>query len=216
MAETTKKTSDIYEALVAFQADIPRVEKTSSADTGKYSYSYASLDVLTPIVFEKLSALGVAYTTAPTVRDDGLFVLRAELVHAGSNTSITADYPLGNPNAPAQAIGSAVTYARRYALLALTGIAPVGEDDDGAKASEATASAASAPATPAKDTAESVRNEMGSLVNDPEKSKVSGEDANAIMEEVAPGKVPAQWTLTELKKGRDKLKALSKERQADG
>jgi hypothetical protein len=214
MAEaTTKKTNNIYTALVEFQKDIPIITKDSTADTGKYSYDYASLDKITPLVFEKLSALDVVYTTAPTVREDGTFVLRAKLIHAPSETEIAADYPLGNPNAPAQGIGSAVTYARRYALLAMTGIAPTGDDDDGAKASAETAKAAARP-EPVKDSAQSVRDEMGALVNKPDENKVTGDDANAIMEEIAPGKSPAQWTLTELKKGRDKLIALSNERKA--
>lgn len=214
MAEPTKNLSNIYTALVEFQSDIPTITKDSTADTGKYSYDYASLDRITPIVFGKLTALGVAYVASPTVREDGIFVLRAQLIHAASETKIEADYPLGSPNAPAQGVGSAITYARRYALLAMTGIAPTGEDDDGAKASAETAKAVAAKSEPAKDTAQAVRDEMGTLVNKYSETLVNGDDANGIMEEVAAGKTPNQWTLAELKKGRDKLKALSEERKA--
>ena len=218
MAET-KKTEypNLASALVAFQADLPKIERDSQANipskTGQgYKYDYASLDVMTPIIFKKLSEVGLAYTAAPSFID-GTFGLYAQLIHT-SGESIGGLYPLGNPNAPAQAIGSAITYARRYALLALTGVQPADQDDDGAAASQAAASAA-APKVPAKETAETVREDMGSLVNNPTKFKVSGEDANTIMEEVAPGKTPNQWTLTELKKGRDKLLALSNERIAE-
>ena len=213
MAESATKSKTVYDALVAFQAEIPTISKGSTVDSGKYSYDYASLDAITPVVLPMLSALGVAYVASPTLREDGMFVLRAELVHGASNTRITSEYPLGSPNAPAQGIGSAITYARRYALLAMTGIAPTGEDDDGAKASAETAKAAKAPEV--KDTPiDVVRAEMGALVNSEATSKVSGEDANNVMQEIAPDKVPAQWTLAELKKGRDRLKALSEERIA--
>lgn len=214
MTESTSKTN-VFTALVEFQKKIPSVTKDSTADTGKFSYDYASLDRITPIIFERLASLGVSYTAAPTVREDGIFVLRARLTHGASGTDIVADYPLGNPNAPAQAIGSAITYARRYALLAMTGVAPTGEDDDGKRASEATASAAAAAITaPAKETPLTMQEEIAAFVNNPA-NKVTGEDANGKMEEVAPGKTPAQWTVADLKKGREKLVALSAERKAD-
>ena len=44
------------------------------------------------------------------------------------------EYPLPSANTPAQQMGSAITYARRYCLLAVTGVAPEDEDDDGASA----------------------------------------------------------------------------------
>lgn len=65
---------------------------------------------------------------------------------------------------------------------------------------------------PKRETIESVRADITALINDKD-SKVEGEDANAIMGEIAPDKTPGQWTLTELKKGRDKLQALSAERK---
>jgi hypothetical protein len=57
------------------------------------------------------------------------FVLRYTLTHVPSGEFQTGDYPL-NLSDP-QKMGSAITYARRYALLAVTGIAAEDEDDDG-------------------------------------------------------------------------------------
>lgn len=214
-AKATPKSTftNIAEALVAFQSDIPIPTKDSSADTGKYSYDYASLDKLTPMIFAKLSAVGIAYTAAPTIREDGLFVLRAQLLHT-SGEYVTGDYPLGSPSNPAQAIGSAITYARRYALLSLTGVAPTGDDDDGAGASAAQAAApAQEKATPPPTTAQTLRAELGTLItdNDP---VVTGEDANNILAEITGGKPPAAWTAANLKEAKKQITELIATRKA--
>lgn len=205
---TGTKYPNLAAALVAFQADIPVPRKDSTADTGKFSYDYASLDKLTPVIFEKLTAVGIAYSAAPDLTELG-FGLRAQLIHE-SGESIGGFYPLGSPNNPAQTIGSAITYARRYALLALTGVAPEGTDDDGAKATEAQgkvlATAATATAS-GKESPDSVRAEMGAIIEG-SGGTVTGEDANDVMAEVTGNKPAANWTLTDLKKGRDALKAL--------
>ncbi len=69
---------------------------------------------------------GLAWVTRPTVVD-GRFVLAYELRHT-SGEAITGEYPLtgGTP----QEIGSAITYARRYCLCSVTGVAPESDDDD--------------------------------------------------------------------------------------
>lgn len=212
-AKATKtKYGSIAEALIAFQSDIPVPSKDSTADTGKYSYDYASLDKLTPMIFEKLTDVGIAYVTAPDVREDGVFGLRAKLVHE-SGEELGGFYPLGNPNSPAQAIGSAITYARRYALLALTGVAPTGEDDDGQKATAAQAAANSAPAkAPAATGAVALRAEMGELITS-SGGLITGDDANEIMAKITDGKSPDQWSVADLKKGRVQLDALIEDRK---
>lgn len=216
MAETKKADfPNLATALVAFQSNLPKIRRTETAKVGTYSYDYASLDKITPIIFKELSAVGLAYTAAPTVID-GTFGLYAQLVHT-SGEAIGGLYPLGNPNARAQDIGSAITYARRYALLALTGVQPDDEDDDGAAASDAQAAANAAEkadAAPKKETAQDFRDKIAALIND-EDSLVVGDDANAVLEEVAPGKSPNQWTLTDLKKALPKLQELSDTRKGD-
>lgn len=200
--------ADIYEALVAFQAELPTVTKDSEADTGKYTYRYTSLDKLVETILPVLNKHGIGYVAAPDTVD-GLAVLNARLVHKGG-TSFGGNYPLGNPNIPAQSMGSALSYARRYALLALTGVAPAGEDDDGAAASSAQAQA-NEPAKVSQTSAQALRAEMGSLIT--AENKVTGEDANTIMAEVSGGKEPKDWTAADLKKGIEKLNALITERK---
>ena len=82
---------------------------------------------------------GLAHTQTIQPISDDLMVLRTTLLHE-SGESITSDLPLpirqegGRGNAM-QALGSTLTYARRYGLLAIYGLA--GDDDDGETAAPA-------------------------------------------------------------------------------
>lgn len=118
-------------ALAAVQEKLPHIAKDQEADTGTYKYSYADLATVSQAVLPLLGANGLAFTSFPTVVD-GKFVLRYQLLHK-SGERLGGEYPLGGGNA--QAVGSSITYARRYALCAVTGVAP--DDDDDAAAAVA-------------------------------------------------------------------------------
>jgi len=132
-------------ALAAFQEALPNVSKGHKATAGTYSYTYADLTDVSAAVVPLLAKQGLAWSAKPTLTDAG-FVLAYSLRHTDGHVE-SGEYPLPDPTkTPAQQLGSAITYARRYALTAITGVAPGGDDDDGAKAQEARSSAASKPA----------------------------------------------------------------------
>lgn len=126
-------------ALAAFQAALPRVGKDNTAqvrsDKGNYQYRYADLAEITPAVLPLLARHGLAWCTLPTIDDQGRFILRYRLGHT-SGECVEGLYPLPNPASSSQVLGSAITYARRYALCAVTGVAPGDDDDDAAAASQ--------------------------------------------------------------------------------
>lgn len=129
-----RTTKDLAAALAAFQAELPAIHKGETANVvtskGKYSYSYASLGDISKVVLPLLGKHGLAWATMPALNDTR-FVLRYMLMHS-SGESVVGEYPLTG-NTP-QEIGSAITYARRYCLCSVTGVAP-DDDDDGAAAS---------------------------------------------------------------------------------
>ena len=135
--------SDLNAALAKLQADLPRIRKADRADTGKFSYTFAPLPDVTEALMPLLAKHGLSFTAMPTVTDTGAFVLQFELRHAAGE-SITGQWPLRAGDTPQQQ-GSAISYARRYALLSVTGAAP-DDDDDGAAASTVKTSTAK-PAT---------------------------------------------------------------------
>lgn len=134
-------------ALALVQAELPRVAKSETAKvTGKtkagdpisYSYKYADLADVSAAVLPLLGKHGLAFTAWPTLTEDRKgFVLRYQLLHE-SDEQLTGEYPL-SMGIGAQALGSEITYARRYALCAVTGISP--DNDDDAAGAEAAAAA---------------------------------------------------------------------------
>lgn len=122
-------------AVSALQGELPVVEKLNKANAGAgRSYKWADLTLLTEKVMPLLSKHGLAFISYPNYAD-GVFGLSFQLVHE-SGGEIAGHYPLPDNGKP-QDIGSAITYARRYALAAVTGVAPGGDDDDAQKAQAA-------------------------------------------------------------------------------
>ena len=127
----------LWDALAAFQRTLPSIRKGQTAKVqtksgSDYSYDYADLTDVSEIVLPALGAVGLAWFTALDTREDGTLTLRWELVHGPSGDSRTGSIPVGRSGQDWQGIGSAITYARRYALTAATGVAPGGDDNDGA------------------------------------------------------------------------------------
>lgn len=132
------ETASLAAALAAVQAELPTIHKGETAivptKNGRYSYSYADLASITRVILPVLGRHGLAWTTMPTVQD-GRFVLAYRLMHTSGET-LEGMYPLPDGRGP-QETGSAITYARRYALCSVTGVAPDDDDDDAAAAQAA-------------------------------------------------------------------------------
>lgn len=123
----------LAEALLWLQRDPPVVPKSRSGQVGNQKTKYADLTVVNSTVLTRLNLYGVTWSCSPTMVG-AVFVLRWELLHVPTGEAKTGDYPIAN--GPPQAMGSAITYARRYALLSVTGIAAEDDDDDAHAASE--------------------------------------------------------------------------------
>ncbi|WP_020385943.1 ERF family protein [Kribbella catacumbae] len=129
-------------ALAAVQAELPRIvarevaKVTGETKQGKpvnYSYKYAGLATVADAIMPMLGKHGLSFVTCPTLIG-ARFVLRYELLHS-SGQRLGGLYPLAEDVRSPQAMGSQITYARRYCLCAMTGVSP--EDDDDAAAAEA-------------------------------------------------------------------------------
>jgi hypothetical protein len=112
--------------------------KTKDGREYSYQYSYATLADVTEAVMPHLGKNALAFV-AWTQHTPRGFALVYQLVHE-SDEWIGGEWTL--PDDDPQAIGSEITYARRYCLQALTGVAAKGKvgeapaDDDGRFASE--------------------------------------------------------------------------------
>lgn len=131
---TTTKHPTLAAALAAFQLEVPTIAKGNTAAVFG-GYKYADLTDVTQVVLPLLGKHGLAFSAAPTYDSDGRFVLAYALMHEDGG-EVRGTYPLPANGKP-QDIGSAITYARRYALTAVTGVAPGGDDDNAAAAQKA-------------------------------------------------------------------------------
>ncbi len=128
----------LFSALLSAQKAFGKVLKESVNPHLKNKY--AALDSVLDAVRDPLLEAGIillqpAVDTGERDEHGNLKVatVRTILVHAESGESYEVQTSIPIPKNDAQGFGSAVTYARRYALLGLLGLAP--EDDDGNAAS---------------------------------------------------------------------------------
>lgn len=123
---------NVAKALAAAQKNFPKVKK----DTSGYGYKYATLDQCLDAVQGPLADQGLAITQILSPSNPQEIHLQTILMHT-SGEWLLSDFAIpavaNKGMNQAQALGSAITYARRYALCAICGIAAE-EDDDGAAA----------------------------------------------------------------------------------
>ena len=128
---TSESTAAISAALAAAQGELTNARKTKTAKAGSYSYGYAPLEEVLDTIRKPLSDNHLAITQDCRRDTAGTTVLTRLLHDSGE----WIEYgPLTIESGPdAQAVGGAITYARRYAILSALGIA-ADDDDDGAGA----------------------------------------------------------------------------------
>jgi hypothetical protein len=118
--------ANVHAALCAAQAEFAPAVKNSNNPA--FRSKYADLQSCIEAVGPALNKHGIAYYW-DAIQDEGQWVVECHLVHAATTTAITCAWPVIIDKANAQGFASGSTYARRYSLMAVTGLAP--EDDDG-------------------------------------------------------------------------------------
>ena len=135
-AMSLKPRTAFWEAFHAFQGELPRVEKEGNAQRYKYVQLHDALNALYPVL--QKHGLTVHHET---FMREGDLVIRAVLRHVGGHRQESElAFPVGKIEVKGglnlmQAMGSIITYSRRYTLMAVTGMTD-GLDDDGAKAGD--------------------------------------------------------------------------------
>lgn len=121
----------IFGALAAAQLHMGPALKDSSNPA--FKSKYADLSSVMAACLPALNSNGIA-VFQPTGEDESGRFVRTILAHSSGET-IECRVPLIVSKNDMQGYGSAVTYARRYGLMSMAGIAP--EDDDGNAAAKA-------------------------------------------------------------------------------
>ena len=121
----------IAAALAAAQAEMGKALK--QANNPHFRSKYADLGSVMDACLPALNRHGIA-VIQPTLDDDDSRYVETILLHT-TGEKLSCRVPLIVQKNDMQGYGSAVTYARRYGLMCMAGIAP--EDDDGNAAAEA-------------------------------------------------------------------------------
>lgn len=119
-------SESMYADLLAAQMEMPALQK--SAINPHFGNRFVPLDDLIPAVLPILNKHNLVLVQQPTVAD-GQPALRTVLLHT-SGEVLESTMLLQPTKADPQQQGSAITYARRYALLSWLGLV-ADEDDDG-------------------------------------------------------------------------------------
>lgn len=128
--KVTHKT--IGAALAAAQSEMGKALKDSK--NPHFKSNYADLSSVTDACMPALSKNGIAVIQPPFDDETGRYV-KTILIHGETGETLECRVPLIVQKNDMQGYGSACTYARRYGLMSMAGIAP--EDDDGNAAAKA-------------------------------------------------------------------------------
>jgi hypothetical protein len=120
----SESINDLATALSAAQAEMGGAVKDSANPF--FKSKYADLTSVVKAIKEPFANHGLSYTQFPCAAD-GCVGVTTRLMHS-SGQWLESEYMLPMVKNDPQAAGSAITYARRYALQAMAGI-PTADDD---------------------------------------------------------------------------------------
>ncbi len=130
--------SEIWKALLEVQKEAPALQRDGL--NPHFKSKYVTLETVMATVLPILNRHGVLLIQGTDFDDSG-DVLFTKLIHADTGETAESVMRLRVSKDDAQGLGSAMTYARRYAIMGMLGLV-ADADDDG--------NAASAPKKPAK------------------------------------------------------------------
>jgi hypothetical protein len=125
---TDTKKMNINEAFCAAQSEIGVARKNTSNPF--FKSKYADLKECFNACSDALNRHGI-HISQPTMLEGDLFVIRTILTHTSGESMQDFGVPIvgwREATNPAQAFGSGQTYARRYGLCGMVGIAPADDD----------------------------------------------------------------------------------------
>jgi hypothetical protein len=169
MITTSNEIAALATALAAAQAEIENAAKDGA--NPHFRSKYASMEAVVYACKATLPKHGLSYVQFPGMAGDYVTVTTRLMHKSGEWIEGTLPMPVGKRDA--HGVGSAISYARRYSLMAVVGIAA--EDDDGNAAVQG-GEVKSAPPAGRKSSAQAKRD------GDHEKVKSMLESASTIEE----------------------------------
>ena len=125
--ETSESINEISAALAKAQGQIENAIKDSNNPF--FKSRYADLTSVWAACRKQLSENGLSVIQSPEESSQGISVVTMLCHSSGQWIRSKYSMPCDSSKLTPQVIGSAITYARRYALSAMVGIAPQDDDD---------------------------------------------------------------------------------------
>lgn len=175
--ESTPTNGELFKSLAKAQSNFPviprdKTVKVTMKSGGSYSFAYAPLDTILHCVRKPLAENGLS--VMQTIAEDRVTTI---LGHESGESISLAPVKILQSEQGAQALGSALTYARRYSLtLALGIVADEDDDGNGADGNGATTTKSSTQSgdttSPSKDAEylDRIKNELRRLFGDDKKA----------------------------------------------
>lgn len=132
--EKSESIDTIATAIAAVRDKI--VQPAKDADNPFFNSKYVPLESVVQTIDNALKDTGLTYTQSATSGSDNTITVYTQLMHKSGQYIFFDGLTLPAVKKNPQAFGSAVTYARRYALSTVFGIAS-DIDDDGNEATQA-------------------------------------------------------------------------------
>jgi hypothetical protein len=117
---------NLAKALLAVQGELRGVVKDST--NPHFKNRYASLEGVIDTVRPVMQAHGLVFMQAPGQFEQGVAHVTTSLIHAETGEAIHSTIGLPVTKQDPQGVGSAITYACRYSLMAMLGLPPVDDD----------------------------------------------------------------------------------------
>ena len=130
--------------LLAIQKDLPSLKK--SAENPHFRNTYVPLETVLSELLPKLNDAGILVLQAPSLSlGAGSPGLTTTLVDTESTDRLEWTVPLVLDKQTPQAVGSAITYMRRYSLMSILGLVGAPDDDGEGALSDASKASRTAP-----------------------------------------------------------------------
>lgn len=136
--ETSEKYTEIFKALAAFQSVVPLIERTKRNLFTKSDYS--DLEDLIKAIRKPMADNGLFFIQNATLENLQVLVV-TRICHVSGEWIEFGPFTVPAKGMDAHSIGSATSYAKRYALGAALGVVSGIEDDDGNTAQQSGAKA---------------------------------------------------------------------------
>lgn len=187
----------MYEKIAKVQGEIGKLSK--DADNPYFKSGYLTLEKLLDNLRPLLEKHKLVLTQCPSaIIDNGntVGILKTVITDLENEEQLETEMLLASKATDPQAQGSAITYARRYALMAIFAIVPSETDDDGNAASPAPIEKAMTPTQLV---------ELGKIMAD--KGIVSQDDKKTLIRALAGNKPLNTSALERLKKQLEEAQA---------